>query len=103
MRLPILSRFALGALSVLSAAAQSNFDLDHSLISVDSIGALEWASPGQGAVINQFYASGCIHGASIGWITLGATPADKLQYRNNSANDFGVNVTSDGALRGFAY
>jgi hypothetical protein len=93
----------LAVLSVAGATAQSNFDLDHSVVSVESIGVLEWAAPGNGAVINQFYASGHIHGANIGWISLGVGPVDKLQYRNNSAADFGVNVAPDGALRGFAY
>jgi hypothetical protein len=86
-----------------NAFAQSNFDLDHSTISVESIGALEWAEPQHGAVINQYYASGYVYGANIGWINLGAAPADKLQHRNNSATDFGVNVTAAGALRGYAY
>ena len=107
MRLPrCISKFALCALPVLpalSAVAQSNFDLSHSLINVGSIGALEWAAPQSGAVINQYYASGYIYGANIGWVSLGASPADKLQYRNNSATDFGVNLTPDGALRGYAY
>lgn len=102
MQFPSFHRLAFGALTALTVAAQSNFDLDHSLIDTHSIGALEWAPPG-GAQINQFYASGHVYGANIGWISLGATPADKLQYRNNSAADFGVNVTTDGALRGFVY
>ena len=104
MRLPHRISFALCVLPAITAAtAQSNFDLDNSLISVESIGALEWAAPLDGAMINQFYASGYVYGANIGWISLGGTPADKLQYRNNSASDFGVNVTADGSLRGFAY
>jgi hypothetical protein len=105
MRLPrCISPLVLCALPAFTAVAQSNFDPEHSLISVDSIGALEWsASPDKGAVINPYYASGYIYGANIGWISLGSMPADKFQYRNNSAADFGVNVTSSGALRGYAY
>jgi hypothetical protein len=98
-----LSRFALGLCAAVTAVAQSNFDLNHSIISVESIGALDWAAPQNGAVINQYYASGYIYGANIGWISLGATPADKLQYRNNSPADFGLNLAADGALRGYAY
>ena len=104
MRLPrCISTIALCALPAVTAAAQSNFDLAHSLVGIESIGALEWAVPQHGAVVGQYYASGHIYGANIGWISLGGTPADKLQYRNNSAIDFGVNVTAAGALRGFAY
>jgi hypothetical protein len=104
MRLPSrITRFPLCVLAALTTAAQSNFDLDHSTVSVETLGALEWAAPGNGAIINQYYASGFVYGANIGWICLGAAPADKFYYRNNSANDFGVNVTPTGALRGYAY
>jgi hypothetical protein len=104
MRLPpCIARLAFALLAVSDTAAQPNFDLDHSAIMVESIGAVSWIVPGNGAVINQYYASGNIYGANIGWISLGATPADRFHYRNNSATDFGVNVTADGALRGYAY
>ncbi len=83
--------------------AQSNFDPEHSVSSALTIGLLDWAVPQHGAAINQYYASGYIYGANVGWISLGSAPADRLQYRNNSATDFGVNVTPDGALRGYAY
>jgi hypothetical protein len=104
MRLPhCILRSGIGLLAIIGTAAQSNFDLDHSVVTDESIGTLAWTVPGSGAVINQYYASGKIYGANIGWISLGTTPADKFQYRNNSAIDYGVNVTADGALRGYAY
>lgn len=104
MRLPhCILRPVIGLLAIISTAAQSNFDLDHSVVTDESIGALAWAVPVNGAIINQYYASGNFYGANIGWISLGATPADKVQYRNNSATDYGVNVAADGSLRGYAY
>lgn len=92
------------AAAVLTTSAQSNFDPAHAIISVESIGALHWSpTPQDGAVINQYYAAGYIYGGNIGWISLGAIPLDKFRYSNNSATDFGVNVTPAGELRGFAY
>lgn len=102
MRLP--DCISVLAAAVVITSAQSNIDPAHAIISVDSIGALHWApSPQDGAVINQYYASGYLYGANIGWISLGSTPQDKFRYRNNSATDFGVNLTPAGELRGFAY
>lgn len=104
MLLPSIPRLFLCLGTALTVAAQSNFDPDHSLLNVDSIGALQWSPAIElAASINQYYASGYIYAANIGWISLGAAPLDKLQYRNNSAEDFGVNVNSSGALRGYAY
>lgn len=104
MRLPrCITRLSIGLVAIIGITAQSNFDLDHSVITDESVGTLSWIVPGNGAVINQYYASGNIYGANIGWISLGATPTDKLQYHNNSATDFGVNVAADGSLRGYAY
>jgi len=87
-----------------SARAESSFDPAHSRID-SPFGPLEWRPDSQnGASINQFYCLGYIHGATVGWIRLGAgTPQNRAQYQNNSAADFGVNVSRSGALRGFAY
>ena len=94
----------LAAFAASATSAQSNFDPENSVTEVETIGAVNWRpSIEDGAVINQFYASGFIYGANIGWVHLGFAPADGFQYRNNSATDFGVNVTSTGELRGFAY
>jgi len=88
-----------------SLRAESNIDPGHAVISSDWIGQLNWL-PGNdhGASINQYYCSGYIYGAQIGFISLGTgVPADKFHYKNNSASDFGVNVLPGGALRGYAY
>ena len=100
----LLNHLAILALGILAARAQSNFDADHSAIGVETIGALDWSTSAEhGAVINQFYATGYIYGANIGWIHLGAGPVNNFQHQNNSATDFGVNITASGELRGFAY
>jgi hypothetical protein len=57
-----------------------------------------------GAVIGEYYSTGYLYGANIGWIHLGSgTPANGIQYHNNSATDFGVNQDGLGNLSGYAY
>lgn len=57
-----------------------------------------------GAVIGQFYSSGYLYAANVGWIGLGTgTPANGYAYANNSVSDWGVNHDGAGGLRGFAY
>jgi hypothetical protein len=57
-----------------------------------------------GAVIGEYVCSGYIYAANVGWINLGSgSPADGIQYQNNSATDFGVNQDGVGNLRGYAY
>ena len=57
-----------------------------------------------GVVIGEYVCSGFAWGANIGWINFGGgVPANQVQYLNNSATDFGVNLQQDGRLRGFAW
>jgi hypothetical protein len=57
-----------------------------------------------GVVIGEFVVKGYIYAANVGWINLGnGSPANGIQYQNNSASDFGVNNLGNGELRGFAY
>lgn len=57
-----------------------------------------------GAVIGEYVCSGYIWGANVGWIHLGdGSPANSIQYQNNSATDFGVNHDGLGNLFGLAY
>jgi hypothetical protein len=54
--------------------------------------------------VDEFVCSGHIYSANIGWISLGSGhPENGIQYQNNSASDFGVNLDSQGNLRGLAY
>jgi hypothetical protein len=70
-----------------------------------NIGWMDWRSDtNNGAVIGEFVCSGFIYAANVGWINLGnGTPTNGIQYKNLSANDFGVNQDGLGSLRGFAY
>lgn len=57
-----------------------------------------------GIVFDDYYVSGFAYGANFGWMDLGdGTPANLIQYQNNSATDCGVNHDGAGNLSGFAY
>ncbi len=70
-----------------------------------NLGWTDWrADTANGAVIGEYVCSGYIYAANVGWINLGSgTPANGVQYLNNSAGDFGVNQDELGNLRGYAY
>ena len=70
-----------------------------------NLGWVDWYADGaNGAVIGQYVCSGYIYSANVGWINLGSgSPANGIQYQNNSATDFGVNQDGLGNLRGYAY
>jgi hypothetical protein len=74
-----------------------------------NIGWLNWQGDGaNGAVIGEYVLGGFVYGANVGWINLGSyNPANHIQYQNNSASDFGVNLikvdNTMAKLRGFAY
>lgn len=57
-----------------------------------------------GAAIGEYICSGYLYSANVGWINLGSgSPANQIQYQNNSASDFGVNHDGAGNLTGYAY
>jgi hypothetical protein len=73
-----------------------------------NLGWMDWSGgSGQtatGAVIGQYVCSGYLYAANVGWINLGSgSPANQIQYQNNSATDFGVNNDGLGNLSGYAY
>ena len=70
-----------------------------------NFGWIDWrGDTNTGAVIGQYFCSGNIYSANAGWINLGSgSPTNGMQYQNLSAADFGVNVDSQGNLRGYAY
>lgn len=70
-----------------------------------NLGWMDWrGDTNAGAVIGEYTCSGYIWAANVGWISLGGgTPANGIQYQNNSATDFGVNHDGLGNLRGYAY
>jgi hypothetical protein len=63
-----------------------------------------FADGANGAVIGNYYCTGWLYSANVGWINLGGgSPADGIRYQNDSAADFGVNQDGLGDLRGYAY
>jgi hypothetical protein len=70
-----------------------------------NIGWMDWYADGaDGALIGAYVCSGYIYSANVGWINLGSgSPANGIQYQNNSATDFGVNLDGLGNLSGYAY
>jgi hypothetical protein len=70
-----------------------------------NLGWLDWkGDTSHGAVIGEYVCSGNIYSANAGWINLGSgSPANQIQYQNNSPGDFGVNQDGFGNLRGYAY
>jgi len=70
-----------------------------------NVGWMDWTGDSvHGVVVNDYYCSGYLYAANVGWINLGGgAPANQIQYQNNSASDFGVNHDGFGNLRGYAY
>ncbi len=70
-----------------------------------NVGWINWfGDTNNGAVIGNYVCSGYIYSASVGWINLGSgSPANQIQYQNNSGTDFGVNNDGLGNLSGYAW
>lgn len=70
-----------------------------------NIGWIDWrADVIHGVEIDQFICAGFIYSANVGWIDMGGgVPRNPMGYGNVSADDYGVNVDSQGYLHGFAY
>lgn len=61
-------------------------------------------SAGDGFRFGEFACAGWIWSANTGWIHCGdGTPADGIQYSNNSNTDYGVNHVGTGELSGLAW
>lgn len=57
-----------------------------------------------GIVFGEYFLSGLAYGANFGWVDFGdGSPANGIQYQNNSATDCGVNHDGQGNLSGLAY
>jgi hypothetical protein len=70
-----------------------------------NLGWMDWRGDmANGAVIGEYVCSGCLYAANVGWVSLGGgSPANGIQYQNDSATDYGVNRDALGNLRGYAY
>lgn len=93
------------AAMAMSAAAQTTINTSNKYSYAANLGWMDWRGDGtNGAVVSAYVCSGSIYSANVGWINLGSgAPANGIQYQNNSATDFGVNLSNTGKLRGFAY
>lgn len=70
-----------------------------------NIGWMDFYADGaNGAVMGDYVCSGYVYAANVGWINLGSgSPANGIQYQNNSATDFGINQDGLGNLTGYAW
>jgi hypothetical protein len=103
------------AIPALTALADSSIDSTDRYAYGANIGWTNWkhdTGAPEGALIGLNFCSGDVYGANVGWIDLGdGIPANGTDYQNNSASDFGVNVTSIdltssppvATLEGYAY
>ena len=94
-----------GSQGSLSFAAPTTIDAANSNAYAANIGWISFlGDTTHGAVIGEYVCSGYVYSADVGWINLGnGLPADRIYYRENAVNDFGVIQDGLGNLRGFAY
>jgi hypothetical protein len=104
------TRLALSALALLhlasgTASAQSTINTTNRFGYGANIGWTDWRADGaNGVVIGEYVCKGYIYAANVGWIHLGSgSPANSIQYQNNTGTDYGVNQDGLGNLRGFAW
>jgi hypothetical protein len=101
--LALLSAFSLQPSALLHAA--TTIDAVNRYAYGANLGWVDWrGDTANGAVIGEYVCSGYIYSANVGWIALGSgSPANGIQYQNNSATDFGVNQDGLGDLSGYAW
>jgi hypothetical protein len=103
MKTLLIITFAVGSLA--SARCATTINPVNKFAYGANIGWTDWrGDTNQGAIIGEYVCSGYIYSANCGWINLGSgAPTNNIQYKNLSANDFGVNHDGLGNLRGYAY
>jgi hypothetical protein len=99
----ILYLFSLFA--ALTVLAESTIDPSNKNAYGSNIGWINAQADGtNGAVIGEFYCSGYLYSANVGWIHLGdGSPLNGQYYGQNYASDYGVNHDGLGNLTGYAY
>ena len=111
MKIKITKHFLLALVSAFSLEPSA---LLHAATTIDAANNCAWGAnlgwlncrgdTNNGAVIGEYVCSGYLYAANAGWINLGSgSPANGIQYQNNSATDFGVNQDGLGNLRGYAW
>jgi hypothetical protein len=106
LELPALALLSLAGLLPLSGLqAATTINPANKFAYGANLGWMDWrGDTNNGAVIGEYICSGYLYAANVGWISLGSgTPANGIQYQNNSATDWGVNHDGLGNLRGYAW
>lgn len=111
MKIKRIFAASLAALLVVSLSpadrlyAGTTIDINNRYAYAANLGWLDWvADTNNGAVIGEYVCAGYLYSANAGWINLGSgSPANGIQYQNNSALDFGVNQDGQGNLAGYAW
>lgn len=96
------------AVTVAAHAQQSTLGEGDSYLWSANLGWIEGThnrpNTGDGFRFGEFACSGYLWSANTGWIHCGdGTPADGIQYANNSNTDYGVNHVGTGELSGLAW
>ncbi|MFN0134474.1 MAG: GC-type dockerin domain-anchored protein [Phycisphaerales bacterium] len=101
-----LSAATLLAASAAPTLAQSSIDPVNKFCWQENAGYLNWRdanSANSGVRDLGTCLSGFAWGENIGWVRIGGTPANGIQFSNATGADAGVNVSAAGALSGFAW
>ena len=87
------------------ACAATTINASHKFSYGANFGWMDWSGNlSNGVLVTDYICSGYIYSANVGWISMGGgSPSNSIQYQNNSAADFGVNLDALGNLRGYAY
>src|SRR6187402_2221744 len=90
------------ALSACVAGAQSTISPDDHFAWGTNFGWINFLpSPADGVVVHETCLAGRAWSANFGWMDFGGgSPANGHSYANNSATDYGVNLSPDGRLTG---
>ncbi|MFZ0826567.1 MAG: hypothetical protein WAO02_04010 [Verrucomicrobiia bacterium] len=101
--LALVSAFSFPPLALLRAG--TTIDLANRYAYGANLGWMNWVGDtNNGVVVGAYVCSGYVYSANVGWINLGSgSPANQIQYQNNSATDFGVNNDGLGNLSGYAW
>ena len=91
--------------AITSGGAATSINLTNNFSYGENVGWMDWrGNITSGVVIGEYFCSGSIYAANLGWIRMGVgMPTNGMQYQNFAANDYGVNLDGLGNLRGYAY
>lgn len=104
-RIAIITTAAL--LAPTAAQGQMHIDSLHAFAWCENLGWTNWKGAGDGSdgvIVGPRFLSGYLWCENAGWINVGdGAPSDGRRYGNKDAADFGVNIQSDGTLKGLGW